>query len=530
MHNKHSHKARYKVLAAAFAALTAVLLHGCLTNDLPYPHIQPNFTQIVAKGESRAAVIDTVNRTVTFYLPEQVDIYNVQIESYALTPGAEAVGDTLLKPMDLSEPSTVTLHLYYDWQWTLSAVQDIERYFEVEGQIGNATIDVAAKRVVATVTENADIANLPVTRIKLGPDGSNMSPGLQGKRVDFTHPVEVIVTDHGRRQIWTIYIQQTEATVTTERVDAWTGVAWVYGQGEAGRGNTVQYRLKGDAEWMTVPDNWLTADGGQFCACLRHLSPLTTYEARAVNDTEQGAAIQFTTGSVVQPPNMDFDSWWLDGKIWCPWAQDAEPYWGTGNKGATTLGPSNTTPSEDTPTGKGFSAQLLTKFVGIGSLGKLAAGNIFVGYYVRTEGTNGVLSMGRPFTQRPTKLKGYLKYKTAPVSSVSEGFEKMRGQPDTCIVWCSLIDAAEPFEIRTKPSNRQLFDPEGSYVVAYGKIQFGQNTEAWIPFEFDLKYTSTQRQPRYILITASASKYGDYFTGGDGATLWVDDLELLYDY
>lgn len=54
--------------------------------------------------------------------------------------------------------------------------------------------------------------------------------------------------------------------------------------------------------------------------------------------------------------------------------------------------------------------------------------------------------------------------------------------------------------------------------------------DTYVPFEVRLDYRSTSRVPKYLLITASASKYGDYFTGGNGATLWLDDLELVYDY
>lgn len=32
----------------------------------------------------------------------------------------------------------------------------------------------------------------------------------------------------------------------------------------------------------------------------------------------------------------------------------------------------------------------------------------------------------------------------------------------------------------------------------------------------------------YIIIVASSSKYGDYFTGGDGSIMYLDDLELVY--
>lgn len=187
-------------------------------------------------------------------------------------------------------------------------------------------------------------------------------------------------------------------------------------------------------------------------------------------------------------------------------------------------------PTDDTSSGSGWAAKLETRFVGIGSIGKLAAGNLFVGYYVRTDGTNGVLSFGRPFEERPTKMKGYLKYTSAPISHATEGYTSLIGQPDTCIVWCSLIDAPEPFEIRTNPKNRQLFDPSSSIVVAYGKVEFGETIENYIPFEFELNYTATDRRPKYILITASASKYGDFFTGGAGAVLYLDDLELIYDY
>ena len=44
------------------------------------------------------------------------------------------------------------------------------------------------------------------------------------------------------------------------------------------------------------------------------------------------------------------------------------------------------------------------------------------------------------------------------------------------------------------------------------------------------EYTSTSRVPKYILITASASWLGDYFTGCDQATMWLDNVELVYDY
>jgi hypothetical protein len=36
--------------------------------------------------------------------------------------------------------------------------------------------------------------------------------------------------------------------------------------------------------------------------------------------------------------------------------------------------------------------------------------------------------------------------------------------------------------------------------------------------------------PTYLIVVCSASKYGDYFTGGAGSVLYVDDFSLEYDY
>lgn len=516
------------IITATIALLC--VLGGCIENDIPYARLQCNFTSISAEGEERPTAIDTMACKVTFYLSEEVDIHSVKIASYTLSEGASVVGDTINQPFDLSSPKTVTLRRYQDWQWTFEAKQTIERYFTVDGEIGATVIDIPARRVVAYVSDQTDITKIKVLSAKLGPKGAKSTPELEGQTVDFSSPVEVHVEAYGRSEIWTVYVEQTTSPVTTVRVDAWTNVAWVYGAAADSEDNYIEYRLKGASTWTKIPYDRLTIQGGSFYARLTGLAPSSTYEARAVSGEYQGATLEFTTGLNIQIPNAGLDNWWLDGKVWNPWGESDEQYWDTGNKGTTTLGASNSVPTDDTYSGKGYAAKLETRFVGIGVVGKLAAGNLFIGKYVKTDGTNGILAFGRSFEQRPTRLRGYFKYQTAPISSTTAGFNDLKGRPDTCIIWCALVDTPEQFEIRTNPNNRQLFDPNGSYVVAYGKMESGKNVDNYTQFDFELKYTSTQRVPKYILITASASKYGDYFTGGNGAVLYVDDLELMYDY
>lgn len=513
------------VLLALLATVT-----GCIHNDIPYPRIPAGFSSIVAENTVQAASIDSVNRTVTFFLNEEADPAKVRVSEWTLSPdGAQWADSAAFKAgVDLTSPKATTVRLYQDYTWTINIVQEIERRFTIDGQIGATTIDVAGQRIIVSVPMQADLRHLVVTDMKLGGPEAQYSPQLVGESTDFTGPVRVEVTEHGRTRVWTIYVETAESTVTIDRADAWTSVAWLYASAQEGKDNGFQYREAGQTEWVNVPEMWITHQGGAFTARLQDLKPLTTYEARAYSDTEYTPMVDFTTEDVYYLPNGNLESWWLDGKVWCPWPEGGQRYWDTGNKGATTLGSSNTYPDTDTPSGTGYSACLETRFVGIAGIGKLAAGNLFAGAYLRTVGTNGVLSMGREFTMHPLALEGEFKYKTAPISSVASGFEQMKGQPDTCAVWIALIDAPEPFEIRTAPSDRHLFDPEASDVIAYGRFEVGYDVDNWTRFTVPLVYKDTYRRPTYILIVASASKYGDYFTGGNGAIMWVDNLSLKF--
>lgn len=517
---------------AAVALVAVMMLQGCIKNNIPYPRIKPVFLSFSTLGELQPASIDTINNTITVFLDEKADLSNVVVTEFDLSPSNSVWDDSLayINGIDMTKELVTTVSLYQTYQWTIKAVQNIDRYFTVTNQVGSSTVDPVGRRVIAYVTSETPLNAVKVTSIKLSGPEAVMSPDLTGKTVDFNSPVKVDVTEHGRTEHWTIYVTQTNATVTTDRVDPWSMVAWVYGTAEAGKDNGVEYREASASEWTRLPAADVSHSGGSFTGRISGLKPETTYVARTYSGSDLGEEVEFTTQGITQLPNSSLDDWWLDGKVWDPWAEGNTPYWDTGNKGATTLGPSNSMPSDDTPTGKGRSARLETRFVGIGSLGKLAAGNLFAGRYVKTEGTNGILSFGRDFTFRPTRLTGWFKYHSAPISSTTQGFHDLKERPDTAVVWCALIDSDQPYEIRTNPANRHLFDPKGSEVVAYGIMEVGKDVDQWEKFSIDLNYNSTSRVPKYILVVASASKYGDYFTGGNGSVLFVDDFNLEYDY
>lgn len=513
-------------------AIFSLGITGCIENDIPYPYIQVNFLAISAKGESSPAIIDSTKRVVQFNFPENVNLAEVKIDTFSLTPNGKLVSPDFSKTIDLTKDLTAELKLYQTYNWTLTANQTIERYFTIQNQVGSATIDVVGKRVVAYIPKTANLAAVKVNTIKLGPaEVSTMSPDLSGQTVNFSQPVSVIVKYFDTVETWTVYVNKAENEVTTDRVDAWTNVIWAYGTAEVGKTNGFEYKKMGDASWTTVPQDWITSDGGNFTARIIHASPGTTYIVRAFSGTAYGAEVEATTSGYIEIPNAMLDEWWLDGKVWNPWAKDGTSFWDTGNKGATTLGDSNSTPTSETWDGSpGYCAMLQTKFVGIGSIGKLAAGNLFAGQFMKVDGTNGILNFGREFTGRPTKLKGYCKYKTSTINYASSDWTDLKGRPDTAVVYMALTDWDAPYEIRTNPKNRQLFNKNAPEVIAYGEVQYGANIDSFTEFTVNLNYRATNRVPKYIVIVCTASKYGDYFTGGNGSVLYVSNLSLEWDY
>lgn len=522
-----------------FSILLAIACAGCIKNDLPYPRLPQLILALKADGELNPARIDSTDYTAIVFLEETTDIQAVRFSEFKISPQAKSDKDLLEGTWDLSVPMTVTLSLYQDYQWMISAEQHIERYFTVAGQIGETVIDPVGRRIIVNVPQNADLSTLEITSIKLGPkDISLLTPEFAaGSIINLKSPLRIDVTAWGRTEDWTIYAQKTAQIVSTSAADAWSRVIWAYGEGPADAHNYFEYKKQGDTSWTTVPDADITKKDGAFSCCIKHLEPLTTYTVRARSGDNTGNEITVTTQGTQDLPDGDLEQWWLNGRIWCPWGEDAQQwpegnrFWDTGNTGAATLGESNVKPSDYVPAGlSGKSAELKTEFKGIAGIGKLAAGSIYSGSYKKTDGTNGILDFGRVWTLRPTKLKGYYQYTTGDINYASKELPELKGRLDTCSIYIALTDWSAPYEIRTNPNNRQLFDKDAPYVIGYGELQRGSSMDSYEEFEIEVKYKSTSQVPSYIMITCASSKYGDYFTGSTSSVLYIDQLSLSYDY
>lgn len=532
--------------------LLAVVSAGCIKNDIPYAEVPLAITAFEVDGQT-GTVISEEDRTVTVALKETANPAKLKVLAFSCTEKATAslaVGQEI----SLLSPYKVTLSLYQDYEWTVIGEQRIERTLRVTDQVGNATFDEEGRMARVLVRKDADLAGISLLELKLGPEGAAMNgdtssqPALEWKYYSNYAEAEVRVT-YGDflDQTWTVRIYNSPTDVLTESADGWVNVAWMYGVGVAGADCGFEYRESGETEWTRVPQEYLTVEGGNFHARVPHLKANAMYECRAYSGEEVADAVQFSTVDVETVPNMDFEDWVFNagdkGKAICPWAEGDSPFWDTGNHGSTTLSEKDnvTTPVGDPrPGSRGTTAaQLRSATVA----GVLAAGNLFVGEYKKTEGMNGRLGFGRAFTSYPTRLKGYYKYQTAPITKVSKGFEHLENEPDTCVVWVALGDwelssANSPngqftaVEILTenRENNGKYFDKNDPHIIAYGEMACGENVPSYQEFAVEFEYRATDRRPTALIIVCSASKYGDYFAGGPGATMWIDDFSLEYDY
>ena len=319
-------------------------------------------------------------------------------------------------------------------------------------------------------------------------------------------------------------------TVDPERADIWACRATLRGNvvKETAEPLTFQYRRTGTKDWTSVAAN---RSGSALSAEVTGLTPGTTYEYQAVAGAQASVkTATFTTEMATPLPNSSFENWQTLSKVMVLYGPNEEMFWDSGNHGSATLNVNVTTPDETYKNSGKYSVKLKSQFVSFLGIGKFAAGNLFAGQYVGTDGTNGILDFGRPFTSRPTKLKGHIKYTPGSVD-YSETNDLPKGSTDIGNIYIAVGDWDAPVRITTKDKN--LFNKNDEKIIAYGEWDLTGETQGTdgglLEFEIPLDYRSLDRIPSYIVLVASASKYGDYFTGSTGSTMWIDDLELIYE-
>ena len=300
-----------------------------------------------------------------------------------------------------------------------------------------------------------------------------------------------------------------------------------------------EWKKKDDANWNTLAS---TQEGENYKAILTGLQPETAYMYRLVyskgSDQYASDEVMFKTESATPLPYGDMETWVADGKI--SYLGAVKDFWDSSNPGGATYIGSNTFGDTETVHTGGMSAQLASKWAVL----KFAAASLYVGQFVSLVGTKGAkIDFGRPFTSRPTQLKGWFQYKGGNINRVSgitsiPGTPVAKDDPDLWSAYIVLTNGTYRLDNTDMTGTSKDFasilrtgkDASGFDVIAYGVLPDAEcvTSSEWKQFSIDLTYRNLVEKPTHIIIVFSSSKYGDYFVGCDSSVLYLDDLELIY--
>lgn len=168
----------------------------------------------------------------------------------------------------------------------------------------------------------------------------------------------------------------------------------------------------------------------------------------------------------------------------------------------------------------------------------MAGGNVFSGHFGSVQGLGAEVFFGRPFESRPLTLSGYYSYSPVTINNVNppDGVElpfdasAIAGQSDRCHIFVYVTAWDGPYRVNT--TEHRYLDVNDPDVLGYGELidEVGTGGE-YKQFTINIKYREDKRnvKPTYCAVVAVASQYADYFTGGIGSLMYVDEFSFGYD-
>ena len=525
-------------------------MHSCLIeNDMSYPRVSTEITAFEVEGQE-SVTIDAQNRKIDIVLSESADMSALKVLNIEFTemtrcePWLET-GDVI----DLTEPMKVTLSIYQDYEWTISATQPIERYVRCGSQIGEAKISVENHLAEVSISATQPLYAVVIQDMKLEPEGAEfvgyvadvdentgeetLEPVSFPLELDCTFQrfFDIRVKDEIIRWALNVFPMKIEMAVTS--VHPWCYSADLTGEFDGNGTPRLEYRTDLEETW-TVSEDAVSVNGTSLSAKLTGLTEGTLYHVRFVSGSETGKETTFTTGTPDQIENMGFDDWYntttsTKKEIWYPNLNSTVNVWGTANPGSGAFVGSLTTPEDSfvAVAGDGKrAARLESKY----AILAFAAGNIFTGSFGKVNGLGAILDWGTPFTGRPSALKGYYSYAPVPINHVKSPYESLENTMDQCQILVILTDWTGPFTINTTEGVFVDQTKENKSIIAYGKFESAENTgEEYREFTLPLEYWRPDATPAYAVVVACASYKGDYFTGGEGSVMFVDEFEFVYE-
>ena len=586
-----------RIIITLFAAMA---LASCIKNDLPKPVVDLYIASLDVEGASGEIVLDRSSYTATIPLAEEINIEAVQFKSISF--GADVVTNVSYEAdnskivvskdlnnriVNMSEPEYISLSYYQTYEWKIVATQTINRIWTVDGQIGATEWDIEGHRAIVKRRQDYSLAEVKTTDVRFGPRPTYDYPEVASMPTNFDNADKsqtITVSAHDRSTIWELVIVPTEVALDFDYVSAGANVIWIKAAAIDGATIKFAYRKRGSEEWLQVEEAWYASDSknpynryeeGFVKAVVRGLEPNAEYEVIGYADEKQSDVKIVKTAPLYQVPNSDMEQWAKftndqkllpsgeAGPCWYPFSSVQDMFWATGNPGGTSLGEKyNLTypvyKSANPDNVPADSTGEVSAYMGSQNVlnMKFAAGNLFVGHYGETLGTNATVFFGRPMAQnvKPVALRFKVKYSRGGINWITIGnkyqsaqtgteyhigskqTKVIGGEPDLAKVFLCLTDWSAPHCVNSA-DEKTFYDPRTAPGVL-GVGYFDSNscpelvvekTEVWHTMTLPIEYSNPEVIPSYLVLTFTCSGYGDYFTGSDSSWMFVDDIELLYD-
>ena len=213
-------------------------------------------------------------------------------------------------------------------------------------------------------------------------------------------------------------------------------------------------------------------------------------------------------------------------------------WWASGNAGFAFTGKKEFPTTADPEGVAGHCVKLTTRDTGsFGNMAgmPIAAGNIFIGEFQSANAMKKPLEATRFGLQiipaEPVSLKGYYKYTPGEVFT-----DKMKrpveGRKDTCAIY-SVVYEVDPANVVTLDGSNVL---SSERIVLVAQLENPGEPTEWTQFEIPYKSANgnifdkekLQRGEYAITVVASSSKDGAFFEGAVGSTLYVDEIEIVW--
>lgn len=399
--------------------------------------------------------------------------------------------------------------------------------------------------------------------------------------------VEIMVdksTDNKNDQI--IFVPSSTSLASSRSYEIWATHATLHANVDLNAYDAAkvyfQYRVVGTEDWSRSEAATKVSDDGEFTGVVSGLTPGATYEYQLVVTsnaigTEEvvNGTKEFTTESAPVLPNSSFEDY-NDSGSFHKFYNSTEKWWDCGNQTVAIATVDVTSSSTDIPNPAAiegsYDVGTNTRSVRMKSkkvYGVFAAGNLYSGEYGGTDMStmSGSVKFGRPFTGRPTAMRLYTKYTTGTIGvvgntkpeGVTQGSTSDRAQIKVVLGdWDSGIyngDSTSPVYVSTEYPNEIVdFAVDGAArkagdktkgTIAYGTAIIdgagdvtinGQKDaktyadyNSWNVITIPIVYYDTKTIPTNIIVSFTASAWGDYMTGSESSDLYVDAVELIYD-